>query len=295
MLEDDLAAGRGARAPCVQPAEWCQSDDRVRTIELHMPKSPRIIGLDVFGLTGATVLRLGARPVHLSIQLTGETVSKLWHLRPKQRDATLRETLAKQPHHLRRDFPAVEFVSRGKDKPSWTIDAVAPANQLPALASRWSVKTLMIDTIEGRRPRVRRPSLAWFCVCGVVAIQIEGQIKGSLDLEDVAERSHAINAFKPSRSTSSKSVSAPLKSSKNPTRMDAMMLFDSTSTPLPPTQFRLGNYSFWRPSASRNSSIPRRVKPSSSGTPMPTHSTTRHVSSRRKLTYQGQCPSGVEM
>jgi hypothetical protein len=76
--------------------------------------------------------------------------------------------------------------------------------------------------------------------------------------------------------------------------MDAMMLFDSTSTPLPPTQFRLGNYSFWRPSASRNSSIPRRVKPSSSGTPMPTHSTTRHVSSRRKLTYQGQCPSGVE-
>ena len=27
---------------------------------------------------------------------------------------------------------------------------------------------------------------------------------------------------------------------------------------------------------------------------MPTHSTTRHVSSRRKLTYQGQCPSGVE-
>jgi hypothetical protein len=27
---------------------------------------------------------------------------------------------------------------------------------------------------------------------------------------------------------------------------------------------------------------------------MPTHSTTRHVSSRRRLTYQGQCPSGVE-
>jgi hypothetical protein len=27
---------------------------------------------------------------------------------------------------------------------------------------------------------------------------------------------------------------------------------------------------------------------------MPTHSTTRHVSSRRKLTYQGQYPSGFE-
>jgi hypothetical protein len=82
-----------------------------------MPKQPRIIGLDAFGLTGAALLRLGPRPVRLSIQLTGETVSKLWHLRPKQRDATLRETLAKQLQHLRRDFPAVEFVSRGKGKP----------------------------------------------------------------------------------------------------------------------------------------------------------------------------------
>ena len=52
----------------------------------------------------------------------------------------------------------------------------------------------MIDTIEGRRPRVRRPSLAWFCVCGVVAIQIEGQIKGSLDLEDRLVLVKAIDA-----------------------------------------------------------------------------------------------------
>jgi hypothetical protein len=151
---------------------------------VHMPKPPRIIGLDAFGLTGAALLQLGPRPVHLSIQLTGETVSKLWHLRPKQRDATLRETLAKQLNHLRRDFPAVEFVSRGKDKASWTIDAVVPANQLAALASRRYVKHLMIDTIDGRRRSVRRAGLAWFCVWGVVAIQIEGQIKGSLDLED---------------------------------------------------------------------------------------------------------------
>jgi len=149
-----------------------------------MPKHPRIIGLDAFGLTRAALLRLGPRPVHLSIQLTGEAVSKLWHLRPKQRHATLRDTLAKQLNHLRRDFPAVEFVSRGKDKPSWTIDAVVPANQLAALASRRYVKALMIDTIEGRRQRRRRSGLAWFCVWGVVAIQIEWQIKGSLDLED---------------------------------------------------------------------------------------------------------------
>ena len=137
-----------------------------------MPKQPRIIGLDAFGLTGAALLRLGPPPVRLSIQLTAETMSKLWHLRPKQRDATLRETLAKPLHHLRRDFPAVELVSRGKDKPSWTIDAVVPQiSYLPWQADGTS-RTLMIDTIEGRRPRVRRPSLAWFCVSGVVAIQI---------------------------------------------------------------------------------------------------------------------------
>ncbi|HEY1303623.1 MAG TPA: DUF4288 domain-containing protein [Vicinamibacterales bacterium] len=149
-----------------------------------MRKHPRIIGLDSFGLTRAALLRLGPRPVHLSIQLTGETVAKLWHLQPKQRDATLRETLAKQLNHLRRDFPAVKFVSRGKHKPSWTIDAVVPANQLAALASRPYVKDVMIDTIEGRRQRFRRSGLAWFCVWGVIAIQIEGQTKGSLDLED---------------------------------------------------------------------------------------------------------------
>ena len=149
-----------------------------------MQKHPRIIGLDAFGLTHAALLRLGQRHVHLSIQLTGERVAKLWHLQPKQRDAMLRETLAKQLNHLRRDFPAVEFVSRGKHKPSWTIDAVVPANQVAALASRRYVKHLMIATIEGRRQRFRRSGLAWFCVWGVVALQIEGQIKGSLDLED---------------------------------------------------------------------------------------------------------------
>lgn len=149
-----------------------------------MPKHPRIIGLDAFGLTLAALLRLGPRPVHLSIQLTGETVSKLSHLRPKQRDATLRETLAKQLTHLRRDFPTVAFVSRGKHKPSWTIDGVVPADQVAALASRRYVKDLTIDTIEGRQQRFRRSGLAWFCVWGVVAIQIEGQIKGALHLED---------------------------------------------------------------------------------------------------------------
>jgi len=42
----------------------------------------------------------------------------------------------------------------------------------------------MLDTVEGRRKRLRRSGLGWFSVLGVVAIQVEGQVKDSLDLED---------------------------------------------------------------------------------------------------------------
>jgi hypothetical protein len=149
-----------------------------------MPKPSRVIGLGDFGLTLAALVRLGPRPVRLSIQLAGETAAKLWDLRPKQRDATLRKTLARQLDQMRRDFPAIEFVSRGKDKPSWTIDAVVPANKIGLLAGKRYVKDVMLDAIEGRRTRFRRSGLGWFCVWGVIAIQVEGQANGFLDLED---------------------------------------------------------------------------------------------------------------
>ena len=42
----------------------------------------------------------------------------------------------------------------------------------------------MLYTIDGRRKRVRRSVPAWFCVWGVVAIQMEGKIKGAVSLED---------------------------------------------------------------------------------------------------------------
>ena len=89
---------------------------------------PRITGLDAFGLTRAALLRLGPRPVHLSIQLTGETVSKLWHLGPKQRDATLRETLAKQLNHLRAGSPRIEVMLRMPL--SWYVARRTPAGLL---------------------------------------------------------------------------------------------------------------------------------------------------------------------
>src|SRR5262245_21390507 len=149
-----------------------------------MPKQPRIIGLDDFGLTPTSLSRLGSRPARLSLQLKGRSASQLRHLRPAQRDIVLRQTLAKQLDHLRRDFPHIAFVSRGKDKPSWTIDAVVATNEVVALASNRHVTTVTLTTIEGRRQRSPRPKLHWFCVWAVVAIQIELRARGSVDVED---------------------------------------------------------------------------------------------------------------
>ena len=149
-----------------------------------MRKRPHIIGLEDFGLTVATLTRLRTRVVRVSIQLRGQTLTTLRRLPPKKRDVTLRRALARQLERVRRAFPEIEFVSRGKRKPSWTIDASVPAHLVVALASRVEIKQVMLGAIEGRRKRVRRSGPAWFCVWGVVAIQIEGKTKGAVSLED---------------------------------------------------------------------------------------------------------------
>lgn len=52
------------------------------------------------------------------------------------------------------------------------------------MASKPEVNHVQLDTIEGLRKKPRRHELRWFCVWGVVAIQIEAQVKGLIDLED---------------------------------------------------------------------------------------------------------------
>src|ERR1700730_7970495 len=54
-----------------------------------MSKKPRVIGLDDFRLSLTGLTRLGDRPVRLSVQLVGRSVSALRHLRPRQRGALL--------------------------------------------------------------------------------------------------------------------------------------------------------------------------------------------------------------
>jgi len=88
-----------------------------------------------------------------------------------------------------------EFVIRDVEATLATMVEDASVNHVPVTtggkgktalraASRPQVNHLMLDTVEGRRKRLRRSGLGWFSVLGVVAIQVEGQVKDSLDLED---------------------------------------------------------------------------------------------------------------
>ena len=175
MADEDPAAGR-ALNPSLR--------DQGSGITVRHGKSPRVHGLDQFGLSVPALTRLGPRQVRLSIQLVGKTVPQLTHLPPKERDIKLRVALANQLKRMRRDFPEVEFVSRGKTKPSWTIDAVMRARDVTKLGAKPYVKDVTIGTIEDRKVKKVRPELRWFCVWGIVAIQIEGRTKGLVDLED---------------------------------------------------------------------------------------------------------------
>ena len=102
------------------------------------------------------------------------------------------------PAALTRLGSRVEFISRGKKKASWTIDTCMPARRVVEVAAKRYVESVTIDTIDGRRPKIAGPALCWFCVWGVVAIQIEGQSNGFLDLEDrlILVRAHSADDAK---------------------------------------------------------------------------------------------------
>lgn len=149
-----------------------------------MRKPPRILGLDDYGLTLTRLGNLGTRLVHFSLQLKGSRLTALLQFPPRRRDAELRLKLKQQFKTLARRFPEAGLTSRNDRKGSWTLDGQLPSNRIHAFASRPEVAALTITAIAGRSPRRSRPRLAWRCVWGVVAIQVEGRRAGLIDLED---------------------------------------------------------------------------------------------------------------
>jgi hypothetical protein len=144
----------------------------------------RILGLDDYQLSPAALRRLGGRSVRFSVQLIGLKLPRLLPLRPKERDLKLRAALKQQFKQLTQRFPEAHLKSRDERRGSWTLDGALPARKMSALASAPQVQDVTIHVIDGRRRIAKRPTLGWFCVWGVVAIQIEGRTKGTVDVED---------------------------------------------------------------------------------------------------------------
>jgi hypothetical protein len=122
--------------------------------------------------------------VRLSIQLRGRSIASLWSFPPKERDAALRVVLKQQLARLKQRFSDIEFVSRDPRKGSWTIDAVVPARKVRALAQAPQVRYVTLSAINGRPPRPAARLRSWYCVWGVVAVQIEDHKEGFITLED---------------------------------------------------------------------------------------------------------------
>jgi hypothetical protein len=93
-------------------------------------------------------------------------------------------TLKRQLATLTRHFPEGGLSSRDAKKGSWTLDGSLPANRIRRLADRPEVSDLWISAIEGRSRSLPAPEEAWFCVWGIVAIQVEGQRSGMMKVED---------------------------------------------------------------------------------------------------------------
>ena len=143
-----------------------------------------VSGLKDYRLTVAGLEKLGARPVTFSVQLRGVPLHKLTALSPRRRDARLRVTLKRQLTSLTRHFPEAALRSRDAKKGSWTLDGSLPANRIRRLAERPEVSELWISAIEGRSASVPAANEGWFCVWGIVAIQVEGQRSGMMEVED---------------------------------------------------------------------------------------------------------------
>ena len=141
-------------------------------------------GLEDYRLTLAGLAKLGKRPVKVSIQLRGRSLAGLIRFPPRTRDALLRVALKRQFASLARHVPEAALRSRDTRKGSWTLDGTLAANRVQSLASRKEVAGVSVEDVPGRAKRRPRPKEAWFCVWGVVAIQVERQRAGRIDLED---------------------------------------------------------------------------------------------------------------
>lgn len=149
------------------------------------PKA-RIYGLEEWGVTLSSLRRLGNRQVSVAIGQRGPIQRSLFRFPPTVRQKKLAAFLNRGLKCLQSRFPEVQFRIRGDGALAWTLDAEMPAKYIAALREISSVGNIWIKDISGRCPvrESRKHESVWFAVWGIVAIQIEDQVRGNQSIED---------------------------------------------------------------------------------------------------------------
>ena len=155
-----------------------------------------IAGLEAFGLTRNGLARLGRRTCVVEISLrTYEVTPAVRRRVPAERHGYLGRRVDRWIQSLRHTYPNLHFrVSQGAplaaSAPSWSsfprkLTVSVPARDVLKLAAAAGVGHVWLSKIAGcRRRAAPRQPLEWFCVHGLVAIQVEGQTAGMQTVED---------------------------------------------------------------------------------------------------------------
>ena len=155
-----------------------------------------ITGHDDFGLTAAKLARLGSRKVVAYVYLkTYDVTQDVRRRPPEQRHAHLAARADRWVRQLKQRFPGLVFRSTDRvgatsAKRPWfqlphTFKVSAPARTLRAIAEMPGVYNVCVVAVSGmRKQREPRKPLDWYCVRGLVAIVVEGQVRGMQTTED---------------------------------------------------------------------------------------------------------------
>jgi hypothetical protein len=152
--------------------------------------------LDEFGLTWASLRRLGSTPVDAYLHLRSyEVTPAVRRLPPARRHDYLAVRVDRWIASLCRRFPGTGFKAKhglpaGTPGRSWSqlpssLFVHAAARDIERMAGAPGVWSVYLERVPGRR-RQRRPlrTDVWFCVRALVAIRVEDVTNGIQTVED---------------------------------------------------------------------------------------------------------------
>lgn len=145
-----------------------------------------VLGLDEFKISVAALRRL-RQQIGVAVHLrTFEVTRAVAGLPASERHPFLRRRAIRWMRHLNAAFPTAGWkITSQPDKIAQIVRGRVAADQIVRLAARREVESVVVTSIPGRRRRRRASAReSWFCVRGLVAVQVEGQRVGLQSVED---------------------------------------------------------------------------------------------------------------